>query len=131
MRALCATLAEQLRGEGEGDLTASLSELAQLLSSCEPDEEKALCAAIETSGVLVEIMAALSRGLDEHEQYLALSALVNLADVGGSELVLEHGGFQLLLALVNSDEPNTRYYACAGIQNVRASTAERACASLR
>lgn len=127
MRELCETLAEHLRGTVEGDITAGLSELAELLSSCEPDHEEEACAAIETSGVLLEIMEALARGLDEHEQYLALSALVNLADVGGSELLLRHGGFQLLLALVNSAEPNTRYYACAGIQNVRA----RVCRSRR
>lgn len=121
MDELCLSLARQLQ---ESDATAGLSELAQLLSSCEPEHEEEVCAAIETSGVLREMMHGLSRGLGESQQCLALSALVNLADVvGGSELVLRHGGFQLLLALVNAAEPDTRYYACAGIQNVRAPSA--------
>jgi len=116
-----AALAAQLRGEEEGDMRVGLAELAQALSTCDEETETVLCRLIDESGVLPPLIERLAHGeADEHILYLALSAIVNLADVGGSELCLRHGAFQLLLQFVRSPEPNARYYACAGVQNLTA-----------
>jgi hypothetical protein len=115
------SLAAQLRGEGQGDLSEGVGELAEALANCAEEDEAFLCNAVHRSGVVPLLLRALSSGLeDKHLLYLALSVLVNLADVGGAEIVLRYKGFELLLSLVDAPEPNTRYYACAGIQNVSA-----------
>jgi hypothetical protein len=49
--------------------------------------------------------------------------LVNLADLGGAPLVHAHGGFELMLGLLRTDDLSVRYYAVAGVQNMSA-TAE-------
>jgi len=113
------TLASRLRGEQEGDLGVSLAELAESLSRCEPEAEEMLCTLVDRSGALPPLMERLRSGLDDdHLFYVGLSALVNLADVGGAELVLRHGGLQLFLSVLDSEDLSARYYACAGIQNL-------------
>lgn len=66
--------------------------------------------------LLLEDMGAADKRL----AYVALSVLVNLADVGGAPLVHEHGGLELMLGQLRSDDLSIRYYAVAGVQNMSA-----------
>lgn len=66
--------------------------------------------------LLLEHMPAVDKRLT----YLCLSVLVNLADLGGAALVHEHGGLELMLGLLRSDDLSVRYYAVAGVQNMSA-----------
>lgn len=122
MDELLAALVAQLRGEQSGDPAGALTALAEALSSCDDAQGSALVRAIEQKGVLPLLVARFSTGLERKDRllYLVLSVLVNLGDVGGAEISLRHGVFELLLSLVDSDETDVRYYACAGIQNVSA-----------
>lgn len=118
--AALAELAKLLRDAEEGELESGLSALAQVLSECPEEDEDDLCCAVDDANVLPPLIARLGKGFaNERLTYLGLSSLVNIADVGGADLVLKNGGLELLLSKLDSADTSTQYYACAGIQNVR------------
>ena len=55
-----------------------------------------------------------------------LGSLVNLACIGGVELIKKQQGFELMLEGLRSDVYAVRYYAVAGLQNACAK--DNACA---
>mmetsp|Transcript_12105 Transcript_12105/g.31668 ORF Transcript_12105/g.31668 Transcript_12105/m.31668 type:complete len:649 (-) Transcript_12105:390-2336(-) len=117
--AALAELAARLREAGEAELESGLSALAQVLSECPEEDEDALCCAIDDADVLPPLISRLAQNFaNERLTYLGLSSLVNVADVGGADLVLKHSGLELLLSKLDSEDTSTQYYACAGIQNV-------------
>lgn len=102
----------------------AVSELAHVLSEVSDAECAPLLRALARLDVvrrLVRLLSTVERGAHTHLVHIGLSALVNVADIGGALLVKRDGGLDLLLRLLHSPadaDEAVVFLATAGVQNV-------------
>ena len=105
----------------------AVSELAYTLSHLPPksEAETALMQGLRNSKV-VKAAVQMARGAaDDSDGVRAtvLSALVNLAGMGGQDIVWAQGGYDLQLEGLRSRDPTVMYFAATGVQNMLAGRA--------
>ena len=105
----------------------AVSELAYTLSHLPPksEAEQALMQGLRNSKV-VKAAVQMARGAEDDSDGVratVLSALVNLAGMGGQDIVWAQGGYDLQLEGLRSRDPTVMYFAATGVQNMLAGRA--------
>ncbi|KAJ1616115.1 hypothetical protein T492DRAFT_1108432 [Pavlovales sp. CCMP2436] len=99
----------------------AVSELAHILSEVEEEECIPLIRALarlDAIRLLVRLLTNVDMGAHQHLAHIGVSALVNVADIGGALLVKRDGGLDLLLAQLRAPDESLLFLAAAGLQNV-------------
>lgn len=123
MEAELASIGARLREayDASSEVKAAISELAHLLSEVADEHCIALIrslARLDVVRLLVRLLSMIDLVAHSHLAHIGLSALVNVADIGGALLVKRDGGLDLLLALMRSPTESFVFLATAGVQNV-------------
>lgn len=112
LRSACDTSAET---------KAAVLKLATELS----EADDALClpllrtvAQLDPIRPLVRLLSTVDPAAHAHLMHIGLSALVNLADIGGAALLNRAGGVDLLLRMLPSSDESVAFLAAAGVHNV-------------
>ena len=112
-------LLAQLRSSDEAESLAGAQALATRLSHAAGPEEKLLVAALKaTTIVRTAVDVAAQRREDAPLQHAVLGSLVNLACIGGHQIVKAQGGFAHMLESLRSPKKSVQYFAVAGVQNM-------------
>ena len=107
-------LLAQLRSPDEAESLAGAQALATRLSHAAGPEEKLLVAALKaTSIVRTAVDVAAQRREDAPLQHAVLGSLVNLACIGGHQIVKAQGGFAHMLESLRSPKKSVQYFAAA------------------
>ena len=104
-----------------------LRRVANELASLPAERRAATLGQLESSGAVSAMVRMAKRSLDRSDDateadveqvYVVLSALANLADLGGQALVRTSGGLDLLLSLLGSEDETAQFYCAVGVQNM-------------
>lgn len=105
--------------------TQAIVDFAAIVESASGEGALVVASAVRDSGVLDEYVPFMAQMYehDDNEQLLCtgLSGLVNLAGIGGADTIVQCGGLDLMLALLESQSANVQFYAVAGIENITSS----------
>lgn len=118
-----ATIAARLRDacDASGGTKEAVSRLAHALSEVSDADAVPLVRALARLGVvrlLVRLLSTIDLLALAHLAHIGLSALVNVADIGGALVVKRDGGLDLLLAQMRSPDESAVFLATAGVHNV-------------
>ena len=112
-------LLAQLRSSDEAESLAGAQALATRLSHAAGPEEKLLVAALKATTIIrTAVDVAAQRREDAPLQHAVLGSLVNLACIGGHQIVKAQGGFAHMLESLRSPKKSVQYFAVAGVQNM-------------
>lgn len=124
LRELPEMVSRVRRASTRAERKDALTRIAQAVA-CVHDADAAAASesvhASELAPVLAEVLEA-SQAADTADPFLhtlTLSILANLAFLGAERAVRESGALPLMVAAIHSARPKTRFYAVAGVQNVR------------
>ena len=105
-----------------GATPESVYGLAYLLSHVVGEDEAAMLLSLGEAPRAIPQAIALARSTAAEGDVAVmkdlLSALANLACIGGVSLVKQQGGFELMLEQLRAEQVSVMYYALAGVQNM-------------
>ena len=105
-----------------GATPESVYGLAYLLSHVVGEDEAAMLRSLGEAPRAIPQAIALARSTAAEGDVAVmkdlLSALANLACIGGVSLVKQQGGFELMLEQLRAEQVSVMYYALAGVQNM-------------
>lgn len=111
--------------DSSSETRAAVSDLAHLLADAQAEHCAHILDAVDSlglPGLLVKLLAAGGAGGHTGLTRMGVSALVNVADIGGARIVKEAGGIEVFTPLLGSPDESLCYLAAAGIQNVLSSS---------